>query len=299
MKYDQIVIGAGRDAVAHAITAAGQGHTVALVTPANHPTFDTAMLRQATDAVLRSGAVSMGALRAEVARLAQAQKAADQSELARSGVDVIAGEVQFVNADTIAVQSGIVVERLTAQTIVLACGTTAAEMARVDIDGNSVCTSENWLSLDKIPHSMVIIGAGQTGLDHAILLSRLGVEVTVVDEHSNVFDLCGGLMDQNLFEAQSLGVVFRLNDEVIGVESRSGDRIVAVRLASGRTLSAETVMVCIGRVGRTEGLNLESVGVGLDEQGRAWCDTNGRTWVPGIVAVGDVVGFRTSTAVAS
>jgi pyruvate/2-oxoglutarate dehydrogenase complex dihydrolipoamide dehydrogenase (E3) component len=54
MRFDQIVIGAGRDAVAQAITAAGQGHVVALVTPANSPNFDTQILRQAVEQVVRS-----------------------------------------------------------------------------------------------------------------------------------------------------------------------------------------------------------------------------------------------------
>lgn len=298
MRYDQIVIGAGRDAVAQAITAAGQGLAVALVTPANSPTVETQIVRQAVEQVVRSGSVSMTALRTEVAHLAQVQQAGDQGELARAGIDAITGEVRFVDANTVSVQNGIVIERLTAQTIVLACGTKSAPMARFGIDGAAVVTAENWLSLEKLPQSMVIVGSGRTGLEQAILLSRLGVEVTVVDEHSNVFELCGGLMNLDLFEAQSLGIAFRLNDEVIGIESRSAGHQATVRLASGRSLIADAVMVCTGRVGCTDGLNLESVGVGLDEEGRAWCDTNGGTWVPSIIAVGDMVGFRTSAVMA-
>jgi NAD(P) transhydrogenase len=298
VRYDQIVIGAGRDAIAHAIAAAGQGHTVALVTPATSPTVDIQIARQAVEQIVRSGSVSMTALRAEVARLAEAQKVADQGELARAGIDAITGEVQFVDANTINVQHGIVIERLAAHTIILACGTKSAPTARFGIDGAAVFTAENWLALEKLPQSMMIVGAGKTGLEHAILLSRLGIEVTVIDEHSNFFELCSGLMNVDLFEAQSLGIAFRLNDEVIGVESRSAGHQAAVRLASGRSLIADAVMICTGRVGCTDGLNLESVGVGLDEEGRAWCDTNGCTWVPSIVAVGDVVGFRTSAAMA-
>ncbi|HEY4261392.1 MAG TPA: FAD-dependent oxidoreductase, partial [Schlesneria sp.] len=267
-------------------------------TPANSPTVDPQILRQAVEHVVLRGLVSMTALRTEVARLTQAQAVADQGELARAGIDAITGEIQFVDANTITVEHGIVIERLTAPTIVLACGTKAAPIARFGINSAAVFTAENWLSLEELPQSMLIIGSGKTGLEQAILLSRLGVEVTVVDEHSNVFELCGGLMDLDLFEAQSLGIAFRLNDEVIGVESRSAGCQAAVRLASGRSLIADAAMVCTGRVGCTDGLNLESVGVGLDEEGRAWCDTNGCTWVPGIVAVGDVVGFRTKTAMA-
>lgn len=296
MRYDQIVVGGGRDSVAQALASAGQGQSVALVVPTDSPTHDPAVLRQAVELVVRSGSISMAALRAAAAQILQSRNAADQTSLAEAGVDVMAGEIQFVDTNTITVQSGIVIERHTAPTIVLACGTAAAEMGRGFGDGTSVFTADNWLSLEKLPHSMVIVGAGETGLEQAVLLSRLGIEVTIVDEHSNVFELCGGLMDLNLFEAQSMGVAFRLNDEVIGVESRSIGRQVAVRLSSGRALMADAVMTCVGRVGRTDGLNLESVGVGLDEEGRVWCDANGHTWIPSIVAVGDVVGFRTAAA---
>lgn len=95
-----------------------------------------------------------------------------------------------------------------------------------------------------------------------------------------------------LFEAQAHDIAFRLGDEVIGIEP--SDRQAVVRLASGRVLKGDAALVCAGREGRTDGLDLESVGVGLDERGRVWCDARGRTWNPQITAVGDVVGFRTN-----
>lgn len=294
MRYQQIVLGAGRDAVAQALAAAGQGQLVALVSPDSAPAVETSILRQAVDHVVASGTTSMVSLRAEVARLTHAAQAADRQALEKGAVDVMEGSVEFVDAHTIAVRKDGITDLLVADTIVLACGTTGTSA----FEGDSVLMSDEWLTLDKLPPSMIVVGAGQTGLEHAILLAKLGVEVTVVDEHSSVFDLCGGLMDLNLFEAQSLSIAFRLNDEVIGVESRSNGQSVAVRLGSGRALAADSVLVCVGRHGRTEGMSLESVGVGLDEQGRAWCDANGRTWIPNIVAIGDMIGFRTSAVLA-
>jgi NAD(P) transhydrogenase len=293
MRYQQIVLGSGRDAVARALAAAGQGQLVALVNPRSASPVDMTILRQAVDCIIENGTTSMDCLRAEVARLTEASQAADRLALNNAAVDVLEGDVEFADAHSIAVRKDGITDLLVADTIVLACGTAGTST----FAGDSVLNSEEWLTLDKLPPSMIVVGAGRTGLEHAILLAKLGVEVTVVDEHSSVFDLCGGLMDLNLFEAQSLGIAFRLNDEVIGVESRSNGR-AAVRLGSGRAMVADSVLVCVGRHGRTEGMNLESIGVGLDEQGRAWCDANGRTWIPSIVAIGDVVGFRTSAVLA-
>ena len=103
--------------------------------------------------------------------------------------------------------------------------------------------------------------------------------------------------DARLFEMQSLDIAFRLGDEVIGVETR-GDNRAAVGVARGKVFVADVVLVCVGRIGETDRLNLEAVGVGLDERGRVWCDADGGTWASHIKAVGDVVGFRATSSLA-
>lgn len=296
MRYDQLVIGSGPDAVRAAIGGSAQGQRVALIrsSEAGSDRITSRMLRQAAERLFKTGSVLMTELRREVASEIESQLASDQAELARLGVDVFAGDIRFVDSKSVAVGT----ELLTGETIVLACGTKSTPLGQAPFDGRVVLAVEQLLSLDELPHSMIVVGAGRTGLDHAIVLAMLGVEVTVVDEHSNHFDLCGGLMNAALFEAQSLNIAFRLGDEVIGVEKRTGPHRAAVRLASGRVLTAEAALVCVGRAGRTGGLDLESAGVGLDEHGRIWCDADGRTWAAHIIAVGDVVGFRASSALA-
>ena len=296
MRYDRLVIGSVPDAVRAAIGGSTRGLRVALIRSSDagsdHVTFR--MLRQAADRLFETGSVSMTGFRRQVAREVESQLAADQAELARLGVDVCTGDIRFVDSKTVAVGT----ELLTGESIVLACGTKSTPLGQAPFDGQVVLAAEQLLSLDDLPRSMIVVGAGRTGLDHAIVLAMLGVEVTVVDEHSSHFDLCGGLMNAALFEAQSLDIAFRLGDEVIGVETRPGPPRAAVRLASGRVLTADAALICVGREGRTAELDLESIGVGLDEHGRVWCDADGRTWAAHISAVGDVVGFRASSALA-
>lgn len=300
MNYDRLVIGNGRDAVQAAVAAARMGLGVGLVNPfIADLSIESGVLRRAVERLEPSTVVSMTALRAEVARLVEEQQADDDAELRRLGVDVMSGSLRFVDGTTVAIGTGEGAELLlTARSFVLACGSTSLMPGQVTRDGRSILAAEEMLSLDELPRSMIVVGAGRTGLDHAIVLAKLGVEVTVVDEHSSLFHLCSGLMGVSLFEAQSLEIAFRLGDEVIGMQTRFRDNAVDVRLASGRVLRADAVMVCTGRQGRTGGLDLESAGVGLDEHGRVWCDANGRTWNSNITAVGDVVGFRATSAIA-
>lgn len=294
MKFDKIVIGSSSEAISAAVQAAKSGQRIALVSDQDGSgPVSSDLLRRAAERLLRNGSVTMSALRREVASEVTAQQEAGQAELDSLGVVVLRGNHRFVDATTLFVGDDII----SGDSIVLACGTKSAPLGQAAFDGKSVLSVEDFLALEELPRSMIVVGAGRLGLDHAVVLAMLGVDVTIVDEHSNLFDLCGGLMGVSLFEAQALDIAIRLGDEVIGIEHRSGQ--VATRLASGRALVADAVLVCTGRVGRTDGLDLDAAGVGLDEHGRVWCDAAGRTWAPNITAIGDVVGFRASSTLAS
>jgi len=292
MIYDQLVIGSGHDAVSAALQGARKGLRVALAVQVDSPLdwVTAKVLRKATDRLIPTGYVSMSALRREVGGLIESQRQKDRNELSRWGVDRFVGATHMTSADSISVGGTI----HSGREVVLACGTRTAHFGRTPFNGRTVFSAEQLLSREDLPQSVIVVGAGQTGLEYAVVLAMLGVRATVVDEHANMFDLCGGLMGLSLFEAQAHDISFRLGDEVIGIEPQNGQ--ATVRLASGRSMQAEAVLICVGREGRTDGLELESVGVGLDEYGRVWCDGQGRTWNPQITAIGDVVGFRASRA---
>jgi NAD(P) transhydrogenase len=334
MNYELLVIGNRRESINEALAAARRGELVALVAfhrASNAPDIERhgtlispsargalatrisegisiEVLRRAASGLGGMGQVRMRELRDEAIRIAGEQWLADRSEFESLGVEVFSGDVRFVGERAVEVSglpgavdqidSTSVPVVITARRIVLACGTRSIRPSHVRFDSHRILDVESLLMLDELPRSMIVVGAGETGLDYAMLLGSLGVDVTVVDEQANVFDVYGGLMnDSRLCEMQSLDIAFRLGDEMIGVETR-GDDLVAVRLASGKVFVAQAALVCVGRVGETESLNLESAGVGLDERGRVWCDANGGTWASHIQAVGDIVGFRAATALA-
>ena len=294
MVYDTIVIGNGKDAIQTALESGRRGDRVALIRQPEErfASVTTELLQSSVDELLQTGTASMDRLRAIVAQRLGQQSMAAQSELDRLGIDVLTGEIEFLNASSVRVAG----EIATAPSIVVATGTRSAALRQAQFDTQVILSAEGLLEVDALPESIVVVGAGRVGLDYAILLARLGVNVTVIDEQSSFFQLCGGLMSRTMLQVQSLGIAIRLGDEVIGVEKQAGGRGIVVRLSSGRALAADAALICVGREGRTAGLELESVGVGLDEHGRIWCDHLGRTWAPGIVARGDVVGFRSSLA---
>jgi NAD(P) transhydrogenase len=147
------------------------------------------------------------------------------------------------------------------------------------------------LKLEQIPKSLVVIGAGVIGMEYAIMFATLGVEVTIVDGRERLLDFCDReIVDALMFHARSLGMVFRLGEDVVRIDkTRNG--MAAVQLESGKRLIAEASLFSTGRVGDTATLNLDAAGLKADERGRVWCDEGHRTWAPHIFAVGDVVGF--------
>lgn len=296
MRYERVVVGDGSDAVRAAVAATREVSRIALISTSDgvHSRITSLILRQSAERLIREGAISRSALRRDAYAVARSQIATDHAELARLGIDRFTGNVQFINASTLALSLADECEpvEISADQMILACGTEPAGLGSFPFDGRQILSPEQILQCDNLPKSMIVIGAGSTGLDHAIILAMLGIEVTVVDEQTNLFQLCGGLIGGPMITLQSLDIALRLGEEVIGIERRQGDDRVSVRLASGRRMTTGAVLVCCGKVGRTAGLNLEAAGVGLDEHGRIWCDANGTTWVPTISAVGDVIGFR-------
>jgi len=147
MNYQTLIIGTGADAVAAAIKAAEQGERVALVEPRNSETerVTFADLQEAVGRLIETGMVSMSALRQEVARSIRCRRSADRAQLACVGVDVFAGDIQFLNSTTVMVGDRESV--LSADSIVLACGTRPSAAGPLRVNGKSVIHADSLLEL--------------------------------------------------------------------------------------------------------------------------------------------------------
>jgi NAD(P) transhydrogenase len=313
MHYDLVVMGSGPSGQKAAIAAAKLNKRVAIV-ERRSPSMEGVCLHTGTipsktirEAILHLSSydqrdvygeisgkkrqITMQDIRREVAQVTRHEFEVVQDQLDRNRIDVFSGAAQFVGPHDIEVAQpeGTVV--LSADNVLIAVGTKPARPARIPFDGRQIIDSDELLDMEQIPRSMIVVGGGVIGIEYAIMLAILGVQVTVVDGRQRLLEFCDHeIADSLLYQARSQGVVFRLGEDVIGID-RLQDGLAAVQLESGQRLVAESVLWTTGRVGDTGSLNLKAAGLETDERGRLWCNENHQTWVPHIYGVGDVVGF--------
>jgi pyruvate/2-oxoglutarate dehydrogenase complex dihydrolipoamide dehydrogenase (E3) component len=160
----------------------------------------------------------------------------------------------------------------------------------VEFDELRVVDSDGILALERVPDTMVVVGAGVIGIEYASMFAALGTRVTVVEKRDTMLEFCDPEVVESLkFHLRDLSVTFRFGEEVEKVEV--GRQGTVTTLASGKRIAAETVMYSAGRQGMTGELGLDAAGLSADPRGRITVDEEYRTSVPHIFAVGDVIGF--------
>ena len=183
-------------------------------------------------------------------------------------------------------------QELETKNIVIATGSEATGLPGVEIDEKTVVTSTGALELTAVPKELVVVGAGVIGLEIGSVWSRLGAKVTVVEYLDRILPGMDGEVAkqfQRILEKQ--GFAFQLGSKVTRVETGKKGATLTVEPAAGgeaKTLSADIVLVAIGRRPNTDGLGLDKAGVAT-ERGRVVIDDHFKTNIAGIYAIGDVV----------
>ncbi|HEY3964246.1 MAG TPA: Si-specific NAD(P)(+) transhydrogenase [Planctomycetaceae bacterium] len=313
MRYDLVVIGSGPAGQKGAIAAAKLNKRVAIIERSklgpggvclHSGTIPSKTMREAIlhltgfrqrdvfcERYREKRKITMQDLKRQIAYVVEHEMDVIHDQLDRNGIDFFRGEARFIGPHELTVQADEGLTNLAADHFLVACGTRPARPSKIPFDGKRVFDSDEILHLDSIPRSLIVVGGGVIGLEYAIMFATLGVRVTVVDGRERMLEFCDReIVDTLLFHGRSLGMVFRLGEDVIGVEHLAGER-VAVQLESGKRLIGDSVLFTAGRVGDTDSLNLKAAGLEPDDRGRLWCDENHRTWVPHIYGSGDVVGF--------
>jgi len=236
--------------------------------------------------------ITMDDLRRQIGNVVEHELDVVQDQLERNGIDSYNGTARFIGPHEVKIELGAGgVTQVNADKILIASGTRPARPDSVPFDGETVFDSDEILKLDHIPRSLIVIGGGVIGLEYAIMFATLGVRVTVVDGRERLLEFVDPeIVNALMFHARSLGMVFRLGEDVIGID-RIRDNRIALHLESGKKLIGENVLYAAGRAGDTERLNVDAAGLSPDDRGRLWCNEHQQTWVPHIYGVGDVVGF--------
>ncbi len=175
----------------------------------------------------------------------------------------------------------------------IATGSESTPLPGLPVDETRICSSTGALSLSATPKTLVVIGAGVIGLELGSVWQRLGASVTVVEYLDRILPGMDGDVAkqfQRLLEKQ--GFTFRLGTKVTSSTPTKNDVTLTLEPARGgpaETITADVVLVAIGRRPFTAGLGLEALGVTLDERGRIRTDDHFRTNIEGIYAIGDVI----------
>lgn len=212
--------------------------------------------------------------------------------LKRHQVTVVQGSAKVVGPHSVDVtRFGQPTRTLTAEVILVATGSHPQQPTGIDVDGSIIVDSDSLLTLQTIPTRMVVIGGGVIGCEYACIFAALGVKVTIVNSRSRLLAHLDAEVGEALRRQMTarLGISVLVDCEVTELAVEDGHARVA--LSNGATVHSDVVLFSAGRVGNTEGLGLEELGVKCNQRGYVITDRNYRTAVPSIYAAGDVIGF--------
>jgi NAD(P) transhydrogenase len=241
--------------------------------------------------------ISIGDVAARTRQVVERERSVIRDQLLRNHVTLVEGTARFVDPHTLAVGDGDGAERrLTGEKIVLAPGSRPARTPGVSFNGRTILDSDDIvLRLDRIPSTLVVVGAGVIGVEYASMFAALGTKVTVVDGRHEMLDFCDPEITDSLrYHLRDLRVTFRFGEVVTRVDDSETGTVTS--LASGKQIAADAVFYSAGRQGATDELALENAGLEADKRGRIEVGPQYRTAVEHIYAAGDVIGFPSLAA---
>lgn len=208
----------------------------------------------------------------------------------KNQVEAIQGWATVLEPGLVRVTGAQGVREVRGRHILLATGSVPSSLPGVTLDGDRIGTSTEALAYPEVPEHLVVIGAGVIGLELGSVWARLGARVTVLEYLDRILpglDLEVAKLAQKTLAKQ--GLTFELGCRVEGAEVQG--REVEVRIAGReQPLRCDRVLMAVGRKPFIEGLGLEELGVARDARGFVTVDAHFQTSVPGIYAIGDVIG---------
>ncbi len=304
-KFDITVIGAGPGGYVAAIKAAQQGAKVAIIEKNAHggtclnrgciptkafvacadayqkifdakefgiavkkPSFDWGKIVERKNAIVKKLNGGIGAL------------------LKSNKIEIIKGEAKLISRNEIEITNGKISEVIESDKIILATGSEPAKPGFFPFDGKKVLDSTDLLKITKLPKSIIIVGGGVIGCEFANILNTFGVKVTLVE----MLDRLLPLGDKDI----SAAVTKKFKN--IGIEVKTGVAIENVKITAngvggkieGKPVSAEMMLVGVGRALNTKNIGLDKAGVKLDDKGAVVVNERMQTSAANIYAIGDI-----------
>lgn len=306
-QFDVVVLGGGPGGYAAALYASAAGLSVALVerdkvggtclhrgcVPAKE-LLETASVARTVGNAKDYGVMAAGATVDFGVSQARKQKVVDQLHrglaglLKGRGVTTVEGTGTLTAAKKVRVRSEDSVTELAGRHVVVAAGSVPRSIPGFEVDAKVVMTSDEVLSLDRLPASVAVIGGGAIGCEFASMFADLGTQVTVLEALPGLLPGCdediAGVVSRSF---KKRGIAVHTGVEVHG--HAPGPSGTTVSFGDGESVSVEAVVVSVGRKPATDGLLAPGCGVEIDSRGFVAVDPWMRTSAEGVWAVGDVV----------
>ncbi|GAB4370377.1 MAG: dihydrolipoyl dehydrogenase [Deltaproteobacteria bacterium] len=303
-RFDLVVIGAGPGGYVAAIRAAQLGLSVAVVERdrpggvcVNWGCIPSKAILKTADLYREMQAAASYGIRCEGLSVDYAQVIGRSRKVAermsrgveylfkKNRIELIAGNAAIASPTSLRVGE----EEIGAKAILVAVGTAVRGLPGIEPDGKRVITSDDALALTELPSSAIVLGGGAVGVEFAYIWRAFGAEVTVVEMEDQLLPRTDTEVAKELEKAfRKQGIRVRTSAPAKKLDAATGTLTVGSPKGE-ETLSAERILVAVGRKPLTEGLGLESCGVKLSK-GYIVVDERFRTACPGIYAIGDVIG---------
>lgn len=212
----------------------------------------------------------------------------------KNKVTTYQGVGSFVDKNTIKItKADKSTEEITTKNVIIATGSKPASLPFLTIDKKRIITSTEALNLTEVPKHLVLIGGGVIGLELGSVYARLGAKVTVIEYLDAIIPTMDKGLGKELQKSlKNLGFEFLLSHKVTGASVKGKTVTVTAEDSKGNPVKVEGdyCLVAVGRTAYTEGLNLEAVGIKLEERGKKVpVNDHLETPVAGIYAIGDVI----------
>ncbi len=315
MQYDVIVIGSGPGGYVSAIRCAQLGHKTALIekystlggTCLNVGCIPSKALLDSSEhyhnahSKFAEHGINVGKLSVDLKQMVSRKNDVVTQTcggvdflMKKNKIDVHAGVGSFVDKNTIKVTNAEGKEEtLTTKYVIVATGSKPVTPESMNYDKNRVITSTEALNIEKLPKSMVVIGAGVIGLELGSVFARLGTKIDVIEFQGRAIPGmdkdCAKELTRSL---KKLGMTFHFNHAVTTVKGNKTSTTVSFQEKGKdevKTIKADYCLIAIGRKPYTANLGLENAGIEVDERGRIKVDEHLRTNVDNVFAIGDVV----------
>lgn len=216
--------------------------------------------------------------------------------LAANKVEVIQGTAQIESANRVNVEGQII----ETERILLAAGSCSSRPPIPGIDLPGVLDSDQLLQITEVPQRLVVIGGGVIGLEFACIFHAFGSQVTVVEFLPQLLSTIDSEIGKRMrVFLKRQGITVHTKTKVTGITQQADALAVTAEGKSEMTIDADTVLVATGRRPNTAQLNLDQLGIATNKQGCVIVDDNFQTSVPGIYAIGDIIGGSMLAHVAS